>query len=124
MANKERELAPIRLELVIVIVEKSKTAFYTDLLQSYGSNLQLITNAKGTADASVLELLGLGEYEQNAIFAIVRSESLEEIMDALEKRFYTVRNGKGIAISVPFSSMIGKTMYGFLTGNERMANNG
>ena len=124
MANKEKELAPIRLELVIVIVEKSKTAFYTDLLQSYGSNLQLITNAKGTADTSILEFLGLGEYEQNAIFAVVRADALDEIMDILEKRFYTVRNGKGIAMSIPLSSMIGKTIFGFLTGDERMANNG
>ena len=124
MSTPKKNLAPIALELLIVIVKKSKTAFYTDLLQSHGSTLQVITNAVGTANQSVLEMLGLGETEQSAIFSIVRSDSLDTIMDELEKRFATLRNGKGIAMSVPLTSTIGTVVYGFLTGDERMSRNG
>ena len=124
MAANKKELAPIRLELVICIVEKNKTLFYTDLLQSLGSSLQVITSAKGTADTSILDMLGLMDHEQNAIFAIVREDRLEEIMDTLENRFHSVRNGKGIALSVPLTSTIGTMVYGFLAGDERIVKHG
>ena len=123
-ANANKELAPIKLDLIIAIVEKSKTTFYTDLFQIFGSNLQFVTGAKGTADTQILELLGLGEHEQNAIFALVRADKAEEMMDVLEDRFRRVKNGKGIAMDVPLSSSIGTLVYGFLTGDERITANG
>ena len=123
-ANVNKELAPIKLDLIIAIVEKGKTSFYTDLFQIFGSNLQFVTAAKGTADTQILELLGLGEHEQNAIFALVRADRAEEMMDVLEDRFRRVKNGKGIAIDVPLSSSIGTLVYGFLTGDERITANG
>ncbi len=124
MAKAKRDLAPIGLQLLIVIVEKERTTFYTDLLQTYGSNIQLITSAKGTADLRILDFIGLGESDKNAIFSVIRSDGLEEVMEALEKRFHSIGNRKGLAIAVPFSSMIGTTVYGFLTGDERMGKNG
>ncbi len=122
--NQNREFAPIRLELVIAIVNKAKASFYTDLLQSMGSTLQLSAAAKGTAELRVLEMFGLGEQEKTAIFSVVRADRLEETLEALEKRFETIKNGEGIALAIPFSSMIGTTLYGFLTGDERMVKNG
>ena len=123
-SNNKKDLAPIALELVIAIVEKSKTPFYVDLLQSLGSNMQVVTGAKGTADVRILDMLGLVNHEQNAIFSVVRSDRLEETMDALEDRFRNRKNGKGIAMAVPLSSTIGTMVYGFLTGDERMVKNG
>ena len=69
-------------------------------------------------------MLGLVNHEQNAIFSVVRSDRLEETMDALEDRFRNLKNGKGIAMAVPLSSTIGTMVYGFLTGDERMVKNG
>ena len=123
-SNNKKDLAPIALELVIAIVEKSKTPFYVDLLQSLGSNMQVVTGAKGTADVRILDMLGLVNHEQNAIFSVVRSDRLEETMDALEDRFRNLKNGKGIAMAVPLSSSNGTMVYGFLTGDERMVKNG
>ena len=100
MAGNKKELAPVKLELIICIVDKSKVLFYTDLLQTCGSSLQVATGAKGTADTSILD------------------------MDLLENRFRNIRNGKGIAIAVPLTSTIGTLVYGFLTGDERMISNG
>ena len=41
-------------------------------------------------------------------------------MHMLEDKFDTIKNGKGIAFTVPFSSVIGTLIYGFLS-NNRMA---
>lgn len=124
MADSKKELAPVKLELIICIVDKSKVLFYTDLLQTCGSSLQVTTGARGTADTRILDMLGLMDHEQSAIFAVIRSDRLEETMDTLENRFHNLRNGKGIAMAIPLTSTIGTLVYGFLTGDERMINNG
>ena len=98
--------------------------FYTDLLQTYGSSLQVTAGAKGTADTSILDMLGLIDHEKSAIFAVVRSDRVEEAIEILENRFQNIRNGKGIAMAVPLTSTIGTLVYGFLTGDERMISNG
>lgn len=116
--EERRDISPIKLELVITVVEKAKTGFYADLIQSYDSNFQLIMQAKGTADAKILRYLGLTDFEQRAIFSVVRADRTDELMEALEKRFRTVTGGKGIAITVPFDSMIGKLAFEFLTADE------
>ncbi|MGX8699140.1 MAG: hypothetical protein ACSW8F_04325 [bacterium] len=118
------EKSPVKLSLVVTIVEKSKQSFYTDLIQTFDANLQLTMIAKGTADASVLRMLGISDYDQRAILSIVRSDRVPELMEALEKRFRSIKGGKGVAFSVPFSSMIGKLAFGFLSNEERMVQNG
>jgi hypothetical protein len=40
------------------------------------------------------------------------------IMNTLEDKFRTVRNGKGIAFAVPLSSVIGVNLYQFLSNNR------
>ena len=124
MPASNRDIAPIKLDLIITVVEKNKTSFYTDLFQVFGSSFQALTGAKGTADTQILDMLGLGDHEQSAIFAIVRADRAEEMMDVLEDRFRRVKNGKGIAFDVPLSSTIGTLCYGFLTGDERITANG
>ena len=39
-------------------------------------------------------------------------------MKALEQRFATIKNGKGIAFAVPMSSVIGVNLYQFLSNNR------
>ena len=120
MAEGKKNIAPVKLELLIIIVENGKGAFYGDLVQSLGCNFQFACHAKGTADSAMLRRLGLADYDQTAVFCVVQADKLDEITEALESRFRTIRGGKGIAFAVPFSSLIGKTVYGFLAGDERV----
>jgi len=39
-------------------------------------------------------------------------------MKCLEDKFHTIRNGKGIAFTVPLSSVIGVNNYQFLSNNK------
>ena len=41
-------------------------------------------------------------------------------MDALEEKFKTIKNGKGISVAIPLSSVIGKQVFGFLADDERL----
>ena len=112
-------VSPSRLELLITICEKGKAGFYADLIQSFGCNIQFTSSAMGTADTAILRMLGLSQYEQSAIFSIVREDKTDEIMETLESKFRSIKGGKGIAMTVPFSSVIGKTVFGFLSNDRR-----
>lgn len=111
-------VAPEKLELLITIVNQRRSIYYYTLIQSFDVNLQIITQAKGTAASHILETLGLVPGEKTAIFSIVREDRLGELTEVLEEKFRTIRGGKGVAVAVPLSSVIGTLSYGFLA-NER-----
>lgn len=107
-------VAPIKLELLITIVEKNKAEFYADLIQSFDVNFQFLALAHGTAKKDILNYLGLADTDKTVIFSAVRSDRTDEIMYTLENKFRTIKGGKGVCVSVPFTSMIGKSAYAFL----------
>ena len=43
---------------------------------------------------------------------------LDVIMNVLERKFSTIKNGKGVSFAVPLSSVIGVNMYQFLSDNR------
>jgi hypothetical protein len=101
--------------MLITIVDKKKGEFYADLLQSFDVNMQMIVSAKGTAEAKMLEYLGLSNSEKSVIISMVREDRLEEIEAVLENKFATVKGGKGVALSIPMSSIMGAAAFGFLS---------
>ena len=43
---------------------------------------------------------------------------MKKIMNTLEEKFETVRNGKGVSFAVPLRSVIGVNLYQFLSNNR------
>ena len=113
-------VAPNKLELLITVVNKKKADFFADLIQSFDCNMQIKILGKGAANTEILEYLGLSGSEKIALFSVIRSDRKVEILEALGEKFKTIKNGKGVAVTTPFSSVIGKLVYGFLSNDERM----
>lgn len=111
--------APQKLELLFTVVERSKAEFYLDLIQSYAVNLQLAGVAHGTAGSELLALMGLHSGEKRVLFSIVRDDAVPQVLSALEEKFRTIKNGKGVAWTVPLTGVIGVSVYRFLTDNRR-----
>lgn len=107
-----------RLELLVTIVERKKADYYTDLLQSFDVNMQMSVLARGTANASMLDLLGLNPSEKTVIFSVIQEDKLSDALGALEEKFATIKDGKGVAWSMPVTSVIGTLIYGFLSNNR------
>ena len=107
-----------KLALLVTIVDKAKGEFYSDGIQAFECNMQLMLRGKGTAGKHVLELLGLVDNEKSVIFSIVKEERLPEILAFLDEKFKTIKNGKGIAYTVPLTSIIGTAIFGFLSNNK------
>ena len=107
--------APRKMKLLFTVVNREKTEFYTDLLQNFEVNMQMVLGANGTADTDTLRYLGLPSSEKSVILSVIREDRVKEAMNALDDKFRTLKNGKGIAYTVPMTSTIGVAIYQFLS---------
>lgn len=109
-----------KLEMLVTIVPSNKAEFYTDLLQSmFEVNFQFTSRARGTANAQMLTLAGFTDQNKTIIFSVIKQERVKEALVTLEDKFNTIKRGKGVAFTVPFSSVIGVAVYGFLSNDLR-----
>ena len=109
-----------RLKLLITIVNRSKADFYTDLIQSYDVNMQMVVMARGTASAKMLGLLGLADNGKAVIFSVIQESKTQKALIKIEEKFNTIKDGKGVAFTIPLTSVIGALIYGFLSDNIKM----
>ena len=116
--SAERTMAPKKLKLLVLVVNQNKADFYTDFLQSFDVNMQVQMHAQGTAGSEMLHYLGLEEAEKRVLFSIIREDRADDAMKALEEKFSTLRGGKGIAYTVPLSSVAGVAIYQFLSNHR------
>ncbi len=114
----ERISAPRKLTLLVTVVNRPKAEFYADFLQSFEVNMQLIMNAEGTASKETLHYLGLVETDKSVIFSVIREDRATEALSALEQKFKTIKNGKGIAFTTPMTGTIGVAIYQFLSNTQ------
>ena len=114
MANTVNETSIKKLKLLFTVVDRPKAEFYLDVLSQFEVNCQMVTNGMGTAKSELHNMLGLNIHKA-VIVSVVREDRTEEIMECLENKFATIKNGKGIAFTVPLSSIIGVNNYQFLS---------
>lgn len=110
--------APQKLKLLVTIVGRSKAEFYMDLLQSMDINFQMAMLGHGTANTEMLHLLGLSDSEKAVIFSVIREDRAKETLALLGEKFRAVRGGKGIAYTIPMTSVVGVAIYRFLSDNR------
>ena len=116
--KEQNKLTSNKLEILITIVNRTKTDFYIDLIQSHGANMQFSMSAKGTADIAILKKLGISDTDKTVIFSVIKEEDSAKALATLDEKFRTIKNGNGIAYTVPMSSIIGVSVFAFLA-NER-----
>lgn len=107
-----------KLELMITIVNRNKADFYMDLIQSFEVNMQLAIPAQGTANEEIKSFLGLVDTDKAVIFSVIREDAAKKALRAIEEKFRTIKNGKGIAYTIPLTSVIGVSIFGFLSNNR------
>lgn len=104
-----------KLKLLVTIVDRSKALFYLDILEQFEVNMQTVVYGKGTAGSEMLNYLGLAETEKAVILSFVREDNIKKILETLTEKFEKVKNGKGIAYTIPLKSIIGVSIYQFLS---------
>ena len=117
MNNTVNDSAIKKLKLLFTVVDRPKGEFYMDVISQFDVNYQMVVSGMGTARSDLVELLGL-EPQKAVVISVIREELAETVMQCLEDKFATIKNGKGIAFAVPLSSVIGVNAYRFLSDNR------
>ena len=119
MANTVNDSAIKKLKLLFTVVDRQKGEFYLDVISQFDVNCQMALGGLGTAHSELVELLGL-EPHKAVILSVVREDMVDTIMNTLEDKFATIRNGKGVSFAVPLSSVIGVNLYRFLSDRREV----
>ena len=93
-----------KLKLLVTIVDRSKALFYMDLIEQFEVNMQTVIYGKGTAGKE--------------IFSFIREDKTKDILETISDKFEKVKNGKGIAYTIPLKSIIGVSIYQFLSNSQ------
>lgn len=117
MNNTINESAIKKLKLLFTVVDRPKGEFYLDVISQFDVNCQMVVGGMGTANSGLVELLGLNIHKA-VILSVIREDMADAVLNCLEDKFATIRNGKGIAFAVPLSSVIGVNLYQFLSDNR------
>ena len=116
--EQKHNITQNKLELLITVVNRNKADFYVDLIQSFEVNMQIVAMGQGTADAAMLDFLGLAGSEKAVIFSVIREDKIPKALRLIQEKFNTIKGGKGIAWTVSLSSVIGVSLFGFLSNNR------
>ena len=118
MGNSINEVSIKKLKLLVTVVDRPKAEFYLDYISQFEVNCQMVMQGKGTATSDLIDMLGLN-IQKAVILSVVREDMVERLMNGLEDKFATIKNGKGISYAVPLSSIIGVNMYQFMSNNRQ-----
>ena len=113
MGNTVNDSAIKKLKLMFTVVDRPKGEFYLDVLSQFEINCQMALPGKGTARSELIDMLGLN-IDKAVLFSVVREDMVDPVMKCLEEKFATIKNGKGIAYTVPMTGTIGVAIYKFL----------
>ncbi len=117
MANTVNDTAIRKLKLLFTVVDRQKADFYLDVLSQFEVNYQMVLSGTGTARTELVELLELTPHKA-VILSVIREDMAQQIIHCLEDKFATIKNGAGIAFTIPLSSVIGVNLYRFFSNNR------
>ena len=82
--------------------------------------MQLVVYGKGTANSEMRDLLGIVETDKVVLLSFVREDKVNDVLETLKEKFDKIKNGNGIAYTIPMNSIIGVSIYQFLSNNKTM----
>ena len=107
-----------KLKLLVTIINRSRTLLFLDVIEQFEVNMQMVIYGKGTASNEMLNMLGLAETDKAVILSVIREDKVKDALETLQEKFTKVKQGKGIAYTIPMSSVIGVSIYQFLSNNK------
>lgn len=117
--SRQKKLLPPKLKVLVTVVNRSKTELFLDYISGFEANMQLSMAASGTASSDMLTYLGLTDTDKTVIFSVIREDNEDGVLRFLEDKFRTVKNGKGIAFTMPMTGVIGVAIYQFLSNSGK-----
>lgn len=104
-----------KLLLLIVVVDISVSKNVEKLLQNLGSSMQFTHNGRGTASKEILNVLGVVDNSKGVVNAVINEDLFDDIKKELSIFFAASKKNRGIAFTIPFSSVVGVRIYKYLS---------
>ena len=70
--------APVKLKILVTIIDRKKVDFYVSNLEGFGANVQEIIDASGTTPRK--DILGIKVSEKAVLLSVVREDRIKEIL--------------------------------------------
>lgn len=112
------------LKILVTVVGRAKADFFMDYIQSFGVNMQMVIFGQGTAPLEIATAMGLVNSDRAVIISVISETNLASALESLEEKFHTIPGGKGIAYTIPMASVIGKSIFNFLSDNRNAVRGG
>ena len=93
-----------QMKAVFSIVDHSKGEEISAIYDEEKLPLRISTHGHGSADSSVLEVLGFGENRKSITICLLSGERAQYIFSVVEEKMKLSRPGHGIMFSVPVTS--------------------
>ena len=106
-----------RIDLVFTIVSRGKGETVVDLARENGVINNLLSQGRGTAPSSILEMLGLGATEKDIVLSFVKKEKSGDIIKKISEKLVFSKPGNGISFTVPLQSVAGIATFKFITAD-------
>jgi len=90
---KDKNVSTNRLMLLVTVVNRRKAEYYADLIQDMGANLSFVAMGEGTANAKMLDMLGLTDSLKAAVFSVIKESSQNKILRTLDDKFVSIKVG-------------------------------
>jgi nitrogen regulatory protein PII len=90
--------------LLVLIYSEGNDKKINSILNKFGVKVKTVTNASGTASASVLDYFGLAETRKDVYLAIIPDYLEHNILSKLKNAFKFEEIGTGITFTIPISS--------------------
>lgn len=116
--ERKLEIESGRPQILVTVTGRGKADSIMDMLSAFEVNMQTAIPATGTAGIEMMSILGLDDPEKTVIVSVIREDRAADALAALDKRFKRIKNGKGIAFTLPMSSLIGVSVFRFFC-NDR-----
>ena len=110
MPKKNKEIEG--LEMVVTIVPKGKGDYFSKIYKRVDCSCQASLIGTGTADSTMLGLLGLADIDKDVLLSLIKKSYIEQLFSILDTELEM--HGKGIAFSIPLTGVVGKSLYEFL----------
>ncbi len=104
------------LNLVAVIVDRSKAKLTAELFESHKLPMVLAILARGTATSEVLDLYGLEATEKALLLTVANGDMTHQLMRAAKHKLFIDVPGNGIMLAIPLKSVGGGRTLAFISG--------
>ena len=92
-----------QMRAVFSIVDYSKGSMIAEVYKKEKVPVFFSTHGNGSADSSVLELLGFGENKKSVMLTILDLPASERVFEAVDRKMSIRKPGTGIMFSVPLT---------------------